>query len=97
MFRQPDGVLSAKENSWRIFNHVVVGGGIAGNDRRSQDVVVVSRRTCIYEKKKVKLFFLLQITKLFPLLAIVLILIPTLSAGPGLLHGNLILLGNFAV
>ena len=48
-------------------------------------------------RKKVKLFFLLQISTLNPLLAIVLILIPTLSAGPDLLHDNLILLGNFAV
>ena len=78
MFRQPDGVLSAKENSWRIFNHVVVGGGIAGNDRRSQDVVVVSRRTCIYEKKKVKLFFFLQVSRLDPILSMALLLIHTL-------------------
>ena len=41
----PDGVFSAEKDPWRIFDHVVVGGRVAGDDGGGQDVVVVSRGT----------------------------------------------------
>ena len=38
-------MFSAEKDPWRIFDHVVVGGRVAGDDGGGQDVVVVSRGT----------------------------------------------------
>ena len=37
-----DGVLAAEEYSWRVLDHVVALAGVAGDDGRGQDIVVVA-------------------------------------------------------